>query len=66
MPKTKGLSFNLLSIANNREIRSSINGREYLHILDGALLDSFKDLYYISPGKALTFLKAHCERWKRI
>ena len=66
MPKTKDLEFNISMIIQRRELYATINGKNYLYIIDGALLNSFKDLYYISPARALQFLKAHCERWERI
>jgi hypothetical protein len=51
------LSFRLVSIVERREITTLINGRRYIHLIDGACCDKFERLYKYSPGKALAYLK---------
>ena len=59
-PTNKELKFVLEAVIERTEILCSINGVGYTYLLDGALLDQFRYLFGISPGKALVYLKSNC------
>ncbi len=60
------LDFKVIATVNNTEIRSLINGKSYVHLLDGALIPKFESLYKHSPGKALQFLKKKSRDYWRV
>lgn len=63
--RTTDLDFQIEAILEKTEVWTLINGQGYIHWIDGALINSFRDIYYVSPGKALAFLKAHSYAYER-
>ena len=59
------LDFRVGAIISGGEVHSTINGVEYVHLVDSALIPKFESLYKHSPGKALQFLKKKSrDYWK--
>ncbi len=50
------LDFKVTVIVNETEVHTLINGKSYVHLIDGGLIPKFEALYKHSPGKALQFL----------
>ena len=59
------LDFKIQAVIERTELWVLINGKEYVYLIDGALLPELRKLYSYQPGKALAFLKSkcyHCEQ----
>ena len=63
---TRDLDFKIGAIISGTEIHSMINGVEYVHLVDSALVPKLESLYLHSPGKALQFLKTKARDYWRV
>ena len=56
---SNNLTFKIQAIIEKTEVWTLINGEQYIYRIDGALIPSFRGIYFRSPAKALNFLKKH-------